>query len=185
MPPSSRASAIYPLSFFRGNVFAAFSGREYPRAHFSRFLQDAGLDPQAFFRPKQVHGSAITVISSDMSFRAQREISPFKNGISQPLQGFEMTCEVDAILTNVSGPVLGIITADCIPAFFWDPAAKAAGLAHAGWRGLKAGILEKMVLKMEESFDSKAENIQIFFGDGRSVIDIQIDPFLFQYSRQE
>ena len=70
----------------------------------------------------------------------------------------------DAIITNIPGPVLGILTADCVPAFFWDPVKKAAGLAHAGWRGLTAGILEKMILKMLETFDSNPRDIQVAFG---------------------
>ena len=139
---SSPQSGVYPVSFFKGNVFAAFSGRRYPRAQFDQFLQKAGISPAALIRPKQVHGCGIILHNSPA-------------GVEK---------EADAIMTNVPGPALGIITADCIPAFFWDPVKRAAALTHAGWRGLQAGILEKTVLKMRGSFGSDPGNIQTVFG---------------------
>lgn len=136
---------VYPISFFTGNVFAGFSGRSYPRAHFPDFLQAAGLLPDALIRPKQVHGSEITIIS-------------------RSAQKMPLDLEADGLLTHVPGPILGILTADCIPAFFWDPVQNIAGLAHAGWRGLKADILQKMVTAMQGSFNSKPEQIQVVLG---------------------
>ncbi len=141
---SRNNSGVYPVSFFTGNVFAAFSGRQYLRARFDEFLTSAGLPPDALTRPKQVHGSEIILLDCAQTLASGRE--------------------ADGILTAIPGTVLGILTADCIPAFFWDPVNKAAALAHAGWRGLKAGILEKMILRMKESFHSSPENIQIAFG---------------------
>jgi YfiH family protein len=48
----------------------------------------------------------------------------------------------DAMVTDRPGIVLGIITADCAPVLFADPAAGVIGAAHAGWRGALGGILE-------------------------------------------
>lgn len=48
----------------------------------------------------------------------------------------------DAMVTATPGIVLGILTADCQPVLFADPTAGVIGAAHAGWRGVKDGVLE-------------------------------------------
>jgi YfiH family protein len=56
----------------------------------------------------------------------------------------------DAMVSASPGLALGIITADCAPVLFVDPASGIAGAAHAGWRGAAAGVLEATVLAMEQ-----------------------------------
>ncbi len=53
--------------------------------------------------------------------------------------------EADAAVTNIPNEVLVILTADCLPVFFSNQAGDVVGIAHAGWRGLCAGILENTV----------------------------------------
>lgn len=48
----------------------------------------------------------------------------------------------DAAVTTTPGRVLAIMTADCLPAVLASTDGRALGLAHAGWRGLAAGVLE-------------------------------------------
>lgn len=51
----------------------------------------------------------------------------------------------DAAVTRTPEVVLAIRTADCLPVLFCDRAGSVAGAAHAGWRGLAAGVLENAV----------------------------------------
>ncbi len=51
----------------------------------------------------------------------------------------------DAAITRQGGPVCAILTADCLPLLFADERGEAVGAAHAGWRGLAAGVLESTV----------------------------------------
>jgi len=53
----------------------------------------------------------------------------------------------DAAVTAVPGAVLSVLTADCAPVLMWstDPARPVVGAAHAGWRGLYDGVLERTV----------------------------------------
>lgn len=51
--------------------------------------------------------------------------------------------EADALVTRQSGLALAIQTADCLPILFAGDGFVAA--AHAGWRGLAAGIIERAV----------------------------------------
>lgn len=53
--------------------------------------------------------------------------------------------EADASLTAVPGVVLAILTADCLPVLFAADDGSEVAAAHAGWRGLAAGVLEATV----------------------------------------
>jgi YfiH family protein len=54
----------------------------------------------------------------------------------------------DAMVTNVPGLGLGILTADCQPVLFADAKAGVIGAAHAGWRGARDGVLAATVEAM-------------------------------------
>ena len=56
--------------------------------------------------------------------------------------------EADAAVTSTPGVVLAILTADCLPVVFCNRAGTDVGAAHAGWRGLSAGVLEATVAAM-------------------------------------
>ncbi len=56
--------------------------------------------------------------------------------------------EADGVVTQSPGPVCAVMTADCLPVFLSDRAGKSVGIAHAGWRGLAAGIVENVVQAM-------------------------------------
>ena len=56
--------------------------------------------------------------------------------------------QADAAVTRRHGTVLAIRTADCLPVFLSDRAGGVVGAAHAGWRGLAAGVLENAVAAM-------------------------------------
>lgn len=55
----------------------------------------------------------------------------------------------DALVTDRPGVLLGILTADCVPVLFADPAAGVVGAAHAGWKGALAGVTDACVAAME------------------------------------
>ncbi|MEO7477932.1 MAG: peptidoglycan editing factor PgeF, partial [Lysobacteraceae bacterium] len=56
--------------------------------------------------------------------------------------------EADASITAAPGVVLAILTADCLPVLFCSVDGDEIGAAHAGWRGLVAGVLENTVAAM-------------------------------------
>jgi YfiH family protein len=53
---------------------------------------------------------------------------------------WEGTPEADAAIACSAGDLLGIETADCLPVLIVDPVRRAAGAAHAGWRGTVARV---------------------------------------------
>ncbi|MFK7877994.1 MAG: peptidoglycan editing factor PgeF [Paracoccaceae bacterium] len=56
--------------------------------------------------------------------------------------------KADALVTNVPGLVLSVLTADCQPVLFADKHAGVIGAAHAGWRGAIDGILDATLQAM-------------------------------------
>jgi hypothetical protein len=94
----------------------------------NRILLERGLDlPSAPRWLRQVHGT--TVVRFDGS-------------------GDGVEPEADAAVTDVPGVVLAILTADCLPVVFAADDGSEVGAAHAGWRGLAAGVLEATIAAM-------------------------------------
>ena len=56
--------------------------------------------------------------------------------------------EADAALARSSRCVCAVLTADCLPVLLCDDDASVVAAAHAGWRGLAAGVLENTVREM-------------------------------------
>lgn len=59
--------------------------------------------------------------------------------------GAETPREADASVTTERGIACTVQAADCLPVLFAAPEGRAVGAAHAGWRGLAAGVLEATV----------------------------------------
>ena len=55
----------------------------------------------------------------------------------------------DAAIAGGVGPVCAIMVADCLPVLFASRDGRRIGAAHAGWRGLAAGVLESTVAALE------------------------------------
>lgn len=56
--------------------------------------------------------------------------------------------EADAALARAPGAVCAVLTADCLPVLLCDEAGTVVAAAHAGWRGLAAGVIESTVRAM-------------------------------------
>lgn len=103
---------------------ANFSGGDDPahvRENRARVAAALGVPPANLLGLKQVHGARVVPVTT-----------PWPEGAG---------AEADALVTATPGLALGVITADCAPVLFADPAG-VIGAAHAGWRGAVAGVLE-------------------------------------------
>jgi YfiH family protein len=68
--------------------------------------------------------------------------------------------EADASWTATPGIACTIMTADCLPALFCNRAGTRVAAAHAGWRGLAAGVLEAAA----DSMDTAPQDILVWLG---------------------
>ena len=82
----------------------------------------------------QVHGTAVASFEQPPS-SAEAAVSAVR-----PV--------ADAAVTRAAGVVLAIQVADCLPVLLTDETGAVLGAAHAGWRGLVAGVLERTVEAM-------------------------------------
>ena len=83
--------------------------------------------------------------------------------------------EADAIVSNQAGQVCAVLTADCLPVLFCNRAGTHIAAAHAGWRGLVAGVLEATVLAME----CKPADLMVWMGPaiGPSAFEVGKDVY--------
>jgi len=70
----------------------------------------------------------------------------------------------DGLITNASGLLLAIKTADCVPVLVADASRRVVAAFHAGWRGTVARIVEKGVGEMRRQFGSLPRDLRAAIG---------------------
>ncbi|MBP1145144.1 YfiH family protein [Pseudomonas sp. PvP027] len=80
--------------------------------------------------------------------------------------------EADASWTSTPGVACTIMTADCLPALFCRRDGTRVAAAHAGWRGLAAGVLEATA----DSLKSAPEEIMVWLGPAIGQPSFEVGP---------
>ena len=73
----------------------------------------------------------------------------------------------DAAFTRKANVAIAVRTADCLPVLFGDREGSVVGVAHAGWRGLAAGVLESTIASLRVAPDDLAAWIGPAIGPSR------------------
>jgi purine-nucleoside/S-methyl-5'-thioadenosine phosphorylase / adenosine deaminase len=87
---------------------------------------------------EQVHGNGVAVPDGPGSPRSDVDGAPVPG--------------VDALTTDAAGLWLAVYAADCVPVLVLDPDRPAIAAAHAGWRGVAAGIVPATLDRMRGAF---------------------------------
>lgn len=89
--------------------------------------------------------------------------------------GAEADVTADAAFTRAPGVVCAIQVADCLPVLFCDRDGTTVAAAHAGWRGLSAGVLERTVA----AFEAPADTLLAWLGPaiGPTAFEVGMDVF--------
>ena len=87
--------------------------------------------------------------------------------------GLQQPVEADAAVARNPGSVCTVMVADCLPVLLTDRAGSVVAAAHAGWRGLAAGVLENTVGAMGRAPDE----LLAYFGPaiGPSAFEVGAD----------
>lgn len=101
---------------------SAQAGDDSRRASREILARALGREAADFAWLKQMHGADVRIV-----------------------EGRGLLGEADALLSNKPAAMLLISVADCCPVLLWQPRGKLFAAAHAGWRGLVAGVLPRTV----------------------------------------
>jgi hypothetical protein len=103
----------------------------------------------------QIHSTDVLVLTDE------EEISP------RP--------KADAMVTNVPGLALGILTADCVPILFADVENGVIGAAHSGWKGALGNISAGVVKEMT-NLGARKGNIRAAIGPAIAQASYEVGP---------
>ena len=124
-------------------------GDEEVNVHENRDLlsRALGMDLSGAVGLTQVHGDRVLKLDAD----------------NRPAEGGPLG-EGDGLITQLTGVPIYLLVADCLPVLFYDPVHKAAGLAHAGWRGTVSHVAAKTLLAMGEAYGTHPADVKAALG---------------------
>ena len=79
--------------------------------------------------------------------------------------------EADACVARAPGTVCAVLVADCIPVLLSNRAGSVVAVAHAGWRGLAHGVIERAV----EATGEPPDELLAFLGPGIGPLAFEVD----------
>jgi len=127
---TTRRGGVSPAPFDTLNFGTATGSDPSHVAQNYRILREyTGTDEHNVALMRQVHGTSVRVVT--------------EGGVYP---------DTDGLVTDVSGLLLGVRVADCVPLLLYDPVRPAAGAVHCGWKPTVGGIAEHAVHLLTERF---------------------------------
>ena len=124
---SERTGGVSGAPYDSLNVsFVVGDDDERVRANRARLTGALGIE--RFATAQQVHGDRVVRVGAKRAGA----------GFDDPEDRIP---DADAMVTTSGGVALGVLTADCVPVVAASAAEGRIAIAHAGWRGLAAGIV--------------------------------------------
>jgi polyphenol oxidase len=124
--------------------FSSSPDKEEIRANRGKLASAMGIESQQLIFPSQVHQTRIVHVTSGMD---KSELM-----------------ETDALITNVPGMCLAVMSADCVPILLYDKNNGAVAAIHSGWRGTVAKILSKTLEEMNARYGTMGKDIVAAIG---------------------
>ena len=130
--------------------YARDTSREAVDENFRRAAGVFGTTSDAFVCSDQTHTTNIRRVEKEDAGKGVTKEKDYR--------------DVDGLITNVPGLILGTFYADCVPLLFVDPVHHAIGCSHSGWRGTVGEMGKKTVEAMREAYGSCPEDIFVAIG---------------------
>ena len=89
----------------------------------------------------------------------------------------------DGLLSNNINHILEISVADCLPIFVYNKKKFCIGVVHAGWKGLKKGIISNLSQALN-SYDNLSD-FKIFIGPSISQKNYEVKKDFLEYFERE
>ena len=135
----TRTGGVSPAPYASLNFDARDTDRvENVEKNRALFHEAFGVPPGRLVTVSQVHGKEVLAIEGRLP---------------------EKPVEADAIVTNVTGVAIGMMTADCQPILLYDPVNRAIGAVHAGWKGTALGIVVLTAQEMSSRYGTNPEDL--------------------------
>lgn len=120
------------------------AGEARPEA-IRRLLRTYRMDDYPVVSMEQVHGAEVRVV-------VERQDA--------------LVVGCDGLATRATGVILAMRSADCLPLAVHDPETGSIGLAHLGWRGVKAGLPSRLVGAMRDRCGTNPADLHAAIGPG-------------------
>jgi YfiH family protein len=125
----------------------------------------------------QVHGSDVRLIKNQIDAKP-----------AEDAHGDTIYC--DAIVSNSTGVLAGVKTADCVPILIGDSRTGSFAAVHAGWRGTLAEVAVKALNRMVDEYGTRVEHLRAAIGPaaGSCCYEVGadvIDPFRNRFPDQD
>lgn len=162
---------------------------EENRKNRERFFAKQGIEADRVVSAEIVHGVNVEIISSiNSKINLKNNVTNKQrswfignsgddndNGDDDGNNRGKVISDTDALVTKEKDIFLSVTIADCLPIFFYDSSEKVVGIAHAGWRGLINGVIDK-TLETLKSCGAQTENIFAAFGSSIQKCHFEIRP---------
>jgi YfiH family protein len=120
-----------------------------------------GDDPHAVARNRRIVAQAIGAAPVYLNQVHRRAVVRLRQADART---GALPHDADASVTSEPGIACAVQVADCLPVLFAAPGARAVGAAHAGWRGLAAGVLEATLQAVCEASACEPREIKTWLG---------------------
>ncbi|MDO4461194.1 MAG: peptidoglycan editing factor PgeF [Bacteroidia bacterium] len=116
-----------------------------------RIAEREGFEIGRLTCAEQVHGNGVFVVKEEHIGRGALDI---ESRIPQ----------CDALVTDIKGVCLMILTADCVPVLLFDPKRVVVAAIHAGWKGTAQKIAKKTIETMRDTYGCEAKDMEAYIG---------------------
>lgn len=89
----------------------------------------------------------------------------------------------DAAISLTPGRVCVVSVADCLPVLFTERDGRAVGVAHAGWRGLAAGVIQNTAQSIRRRLLDPQAQLLAFLGPAIGPVHFQVGAEVLQAMR--
>lgn len=169
---------VYPLTLHRLQIYRVRAFDAFPKLRHAIFTRHHG------FSQKPFHSLNFSVSVGDEAQAVQQNfrhacqslaVQPEHTVSTRLIHGAAVLAvdhfgsehflgQADSLITATPGLYLFMRFGDCAPLLFFDPARRAVGLAHAGWRGTMQDVAGATVKQMVAHYGCRPPDIMAVIG---------------------